>query len=87
MMRLVIAEGARFPELAEMYRRITLEPLAKLIRRLGKLAIARGELESKALSRFPLLLVTPAVMLRSGTDCTALTRFWSRESYSLLFST
>jgi AcrR family transcriptional regulator len=62
VMRLVIAEGARFPELAEMYRRITLEPLAKLIRRLGKLAIARGELQSKALSRFPLLLVTPALL-------------------------
>jgi AcrR family transcriptional regulator len=62
VMRLVIAEGARFPELAKMYRRITLEPLARLIRRLAKLAIARGELESKALSRFPLLLVTPALL-------------------------
>jgi AcrR family transcriptional regulator len=62
VMRLVIAEGPRFPELAEMYRRITLEPLAKLIRRLAKLAIARRELQSKALSRFPLLLVTPALL-------------------------
>jgi AcrR family transcriptional regulator len=62
VMRLVIAEGARFPELAEMYRRITLEPLAELIRRLAKLAYARGELQSKALVRFPLLLVTPALL-------------------------
>jgi AcrR family transcriptional regulator len=62
VMRLVIAEGARFPELAEMYRRITLDPLAELIRRLAKLAVARGELRSKALSRFPLLLVTPALL-------------------------
>jgi AcrR family transcriptional regulator len=62
VMRLVIAEGARFPELAEMYRRITLEPLAQLIRRIAKLAIARGELRSKTLSRFPLLLVTPGLL-------------------------
>ncbi|MBV9276029.1 MAG: TetR/AcrR family transcriptional regulator [Verrucomicrobia bacterium] len=62
VMRLVIAEGTRFPELAETYRRITLEPLARLIRRLAKLAIARGELQSKALARFPLLLVTPALL-------------------------
>jgi len=62
VMRLVIAEGARFPELAEMYRRITLEPLAELIRRLAKLAHARGELQSNALVRFPLLLVTPALL-------------------------
>jgi len=62
VMRLVIAEGARFPELAEMYRRITLDPLAELIRRLAKLAYARGELHSKALVRFPLLLVTPALL-------------------------
>ena len=62
VMRLVIAEGARFPEIAEMYRRITLEPLAELIRRTAKLAIARGELQSKALTRFPLLLVTPALL-------------------------
>jgi AcrR family transcriptional regulator len=62
VMRLVIAEGARFPELAEMYRRITLEPLAELIRRIAKLGVDRGELHSKALSRFPLLLVTPALL-------------------------
>ena len=62
VMRLVIAEGARFPELAEMYRRITLEPLAELIQRLAKLAYARGELQSNALVRFPLLLVTPALL-------------------------
>lgn len=62
VMRLVIAEGPRFRELAEMYRRITLEPLAQLIRRVAKLAVARGELRSKALSRFPLLLVTPGLL-------------------------
>jgi AcrR family transcriptional regulator len=62
VMRLVIAEGARFPELAEMYRRITLDPLAGLVRRLAKLAIVQGELRSKALSRYPLLLVTPALL-------------------------
>jgi AcrR family transcriptional regulator len=62
VMRLVIAEGARFPELAEMYRLITLEPLAALIRRAAKVAVARGELRSKALQRFPLLLVTPALL-------------------------
>ncbi|HEX6565937.1 MAG TPA: TetR/AcrR family transcriptional regulator [Chthoniobacterales bacterium] len=62
VMRLVIAEGACFPELAQMYRRITLEPLAEWIRRLAKLAAARGELRSKALMRFPLLLVTPALL-------------------------
>jgi AcrR family transcriptional regulator len=62
VMRLVIAEGARFPELAGTYRLITLDPLTALIRRAAKMALVRGELKSKALLRFPLLLVTPALL-------------------------
>ena len=62
VLRLVIAEGARFPSLAATYRRIAIEPIIALIRQLAKLAIERGELASDALTRFPMLLFAPGLM-------------------------
>jgi hypothetical protein len=45
-----------------MYRVITLEPLAKLIRRLAEVAVDRAELKFQSLLRFPLLPVTSGLL-------------------------
>ncbi len=62
VVRLVIAEGSRFPALASMYRHVVLEPAMNWIRQLAAGAVARGELKSEALVRFPLLLLSPGLM-------------------------
>ena len=61
VLRLVIAEGARFPELAATYRRLAIEPLYALIRRLAQLAAERGEIASDALTRYPMLMLAPGL--------------------------
>ncbi|MET0403653.1 MAG: TetR/AcrR family transcriptional regulator [Cystobacter sp.] len=62
VLRLVMAEGPHFPELAETYRRVAIDPVLRWIRVLAKRARARGELRSDALSRLPMLLVAPAIL-------------------------
>lgn len=57
--RLVLAEGASFPFLAEVYRRQAYHPLLAHIRRYARLARERGELESDTLARHPHLLIAP----------------------------
>jgi AcrR family transcriptional regulator len=59
--RLVIAEGAHFPALAATYRRLALDPVHLMIRRLGQIAVERGEISSDALVRFPLLMLAPGL--------------------------
>ena len=61
VLRLVIAEGPRFPELAATYRRLVIEPLNGLIRRLAQIALERGEIKSDALARFPMLMLAPGL--------------------------
>jgi len=58
----MISEGGRFPALASMYRQVVLEPAMNWIRQLAAEAVARGELKSEALVRFPLLLLSPGLM-------------------------
>ncbi len=62
VVRLVMAEGPHFPELATVYRRTAIEPVLRLVRILAARAWARGELRSDALSRLPMLLVAPAAL-------------------------
>ncbi len=59
--RLVIAEGAHFPALAATYRRLALDPLNAMIRRLAQIAVERGELSSDALARYPMLMLAPGL--------------------------
>ena len=59
--RLVIAEGARFPALAGTYRKLALDPLHAMIRKLAHLAIERGEIACDALSRHPILMLAPGL--------------------------
>ncbi|MCC6777008.1 MAG: TetR/AcrR family transcriptional regulator [Hyphomicrobiales bacterium] len=62
VLRLIIAEGPRFPQLAEFYYREVIARLVPVVRAMFARAVERGELSSDALARFPQLLVSPAVM-------------------------
>ncbi|WP_160123266.1 TetR/AcrR family transcriptional regulator [Rhodovarius lipocyclicus] len=57
--RLVVAEGAQFPSLVEVYRRAAFRPLLEQIRRVAQAALEAGELRAPALARYPHLLVAP----------------------------
>ena len=62
VIRLIITEGARFPKLAEFYYHEVIERVTAALRAMLSRAVARGELSSDALVRFPQLLVSPALM-------------------------
>ena len=62
LVRLVIAEGARFPEIAALYRRIVIDPALAAIRTLAARAQAAGELRGEALLHHPHLLAAPIVI-------------------------
>ena len=58
---LVIAEGARFPELADVYRTVAINPVIRLVRMYARRAERRGEIASNVIARFPVLFVAPVV--------------------------
>ncbi len=60
--RLVITEGARFPEIAEFYHREIISRMVPPLRALLTRAHERGELPSDAVARFPQLLIAPMVV-------------------------
>jgi AcrR family transcriptional regulator len=62
VIRLVIAEGPRFPKLAEFYYREIIARVIVAIRAMLQRAVDRGELASDALVRFPQILVAPAIV-------------------------
>ena len=62
IIRLVLAEGSRFPALAQTYRRVVLEPMMNSVRLLAQRARSRGELRTDALEKFPLLFVAPGLV-------------------------
>jgi AcrR family transcriptional regulator len=62
VIHLIIAEGPRFPKLAEFYYHEVIERVVLAVRAVLKRAVARGELSNDALVRFPQLLVAPALV-------------------------
>jgi AcrR family transcriptional regulator len=60
--RLVFTEGARFPELATIYRQVAIEPVLRLVRLYARRAERRGELQGDSLSRLPILLAAPLII-------------------------
>jgi AcrR family transcriptional regulator len=62
IIKLIVTEGARFPKLAEFYYHEVIERVVAVMRTILKQAVARGELKSDALARFPQLLVAPALV-------------------------
>ena len=62
VIRLMVAEGSRFPELAETYHREVVQAGMTLLVALARRARETGEIEHDLLERFPQLLVAPALV-------------------------
>ncbi|MCC2652389.1 MAG: TetR/AcrR family transcriptional regulator [Microvirga sp.] len=62
IIRLVIAESGRFPELTQFYYREVVARGMALLRSVAERAAARGELTSDELARFPQLIVAPGLV-------------------------
>jgi AcrR family transcriptional regulator len=62
LVRLIVAEGPRFPEVADFYYREVVSRGLGGMRALIELGIARGEIKQKNLARFPQLMVAPALI-------------------------
>jgi len=62
IVRLIIAEGPRFPAIADFYYREVISRGLGGMRALIELAIARGEIRQVELARFPQLLIAPAIV-------------------------
>ena len=62
IIRLVLAEGRRFPKVAEFYYREVVGRAMAAMRKLVRRAVERGELRDDTLVRFPQLIVAPALV-------------------------
>ncbi|HEY7460106.1 MAG TPA: TetR/AcrR family transcriptional regulator [Xanthobacteraceae bacterium] len=62
IIRLVLTEGPRFPKVAEFYYREVVGRAIAAMRRIVQRAVARGEISSDAIGRFPQLIVAPALV-------------------------
>jgi AcrR family transcriptional regulator len=62
ILRLLLAEGARFPKVAEFYYREVLSRALAIMEAVATRAAARGELPSDAAARFPQLIVAPLLV-------------------------
>lgn len=61
VLRLMIAEGARFPELAAFHHREVVSRTLPLVRAVMERGLARGEITSDAAARFPQMVFAPAL--------------------------
>jgi AcrR family transcriptional regulator len=62
ILRLIIAEGGRFPVIADFYYREVISRGLAGMRALIELAIARGEIRQAQLARFPQIMIAPAIV-------------------------
>lgn len=62
LVRLIVAEGPRFPSVADFYYREVVSRGIAGMRALIELGIARGEIREKNLARFPQIMVAPAMI-------------------------
>jgi AcrR family transcriptional regulator len=62
IVRLIIAEGARFPSVADFYYREVVARGMAAMRALIELGIARGEIRQQGLTHFPQIVVAPAML-------------------------
>ncbi|WP_424627254.1 TetR/AcrR family transcriptional regulator [Bradyrhizobium sp. SYSU BS000235] len=62
IVRLIISEGTRFPELADFYYREVVAHGIAGMRRLVEYGVARGEIQNKGLLEFPQLVIAPAIL-------------------------
>ena len=62
LLRLIIAEGPRFPKVAEFYHREVVTRGIGLMRAVAERAARRGEFASDAAARYPQLIVAPLIL-------------------------
>jgi AcrR family transcriptional regulator len=62
VLRLIITEGERFPQLAHIYYREVIARALKVLRTVVQRAVARGEIGDDALLHFPQLLIAPGLV-------------------------
>jgi len=62
IVRLLLREASRFPELAEIYHREVISRGLTLLRTIAERGIARGEFRSDELVRFPQLAIAPGLV-------------------------
>src|SRR5438445_4850894 len=62
LVRLIVAEGPRFPSVADFYYREVVSRGISAMRALIELGIARGEIRQKNLAHYPQILVAPAMI-------------------------
>src|SRR5580700_9328111 len=62
IIRLIVAEGPRFPAIADFYYREVVSRGMGGMRALIELGIARGEIREPELARFPQIMVAPAIV-------------------------
>jgi AcrR family transcriptional regulator len=62
IVRLIVAEGPRFPEIADFYYREVVSKGLAGMRAAIALGIARGEIRNKELAQFPQILIAPAMI-------------------------
>jgi AcrR family transcriptional regulator len=62
IIRLIIAEGPRFPAVADFYYREVISRGLAAMRALIQIGVARGEISQKQLERFPQIVVAPAIV-------------------------
>ena len=67
LIRLVMTEGRESPEVATIYRQRVLDPVAEQIRSWAATAADRGEIQTDALQRVPLLMLSPAMLATMWT--------------------
>jgi AcrR family transcriptional regulator len=62
LVRLIVAEGPRFPSVADFYYREVVSRGIAGMRALIELGVARGEIREKDLARYPQILIAPAMI-------------------------
>ncbi|MBO4226358.1 TetR/AcrR family transcriptional regulator [Bradyrhizobium neotropicale] len=62
IVRLIVSEGPRFPEIADFYFREVVSRGMAGMRALIDLAITRGEIRNKELARYPQIMIAPALI-------------------------
>jgi AcrR family transcriptional regulator len=62
IIRLIVAEGPRFPAIADFYYREVVSRGLAAMRALIELGVARGEIRAPELARFPQIVVAPAMI-------------------------
>ncbi len=62
LVRLIVAEGPRFPEIADFYYREVVSKGLAGMRAAISLGIARGEIKHNDLAQFPQILIAPAMV-------------------------